>query len=101
MDQQIIQEITSHPGTFIIFYSPTCGYSQRALELLKQSGYAYNSYDINQIPGGMTYLLSVFNKYATQLHFDPNHQTKPMIWYNSNFIGGYTELNNLISSTKY
>jgi glutaredoxin len=52
----------------------------------------YKGYDINQIKGNMPKLLSILNENANLINFDKNHRTKPIIFYNGKFIGGYQQL---------
>jgi glutaredoxin len=107
--EDIIRNITSNPNKFVIFHDACCIYSQQARILLIRSGYPFVTYNIEKIasagrytngdplPPGMLSLLSTLNFYAQQLRFDPNHTTKPVIFYNGQFIGGYTELINFIN----
>jgi glutaredoxin len=41
----------------------------------------------------MPELLKVLNKNANLINFDKNHRTKPIIFYNGKFIGGFQQLN--------
>lgn len=93
----IIEKIINAPvNTYIIFFTYDCPYCRRALDLLKRSAVAYKGYDINAIQGGMPKLLDVFNQNNKLINFNPNHRTKPIIFNNGIFVGGYTELSQLI-----
>lgn len=99
MEQQVLEKIRSNPDTYIIFYTDDCYYSQKALGLLKESGVKYKGYDINKI-GGLDVLLNILNKNHlldkyNQAH-SVRHSTRPCVFYNGQFIGGYTDLQKII-----
>lgn len=97
LDQKIIDKITKVPGdTYVIFFVDGCPYCDNARKLLRKSGVSYKGYDISQIDGGMKKLLEVLNKNRNLLNFDPKHQTKPIIFYNGKFVGGFSELSKII-----
>ena len=73
-------------------------YSMAALELLKKLKKPYKGYNIDSAGQNLTNFLLVFNKYADIISFDKNHTSKPIIFLNGKFIGGYTELNALIAN---
>lgn len=88
---QIMTKITAAPSdTYVLFYSPICGYSLKALQLLREKKLAYKGYDVATI--GMQPLLAVLNANADTIGFRSSHTTKPIIFYNGKFVGGYTEL---------
>lgn len=78
--------------TFIIFFVYGCPYCERALQFLRSHNLKYKSYDINSINGEMPRLLNILNYYKDQIGFNPNHRTKPIIFLNGRFVGGYNEL---------
>jgi glutaredoxin len=93
INDPIIQKIiNANPNTYVIFYIDTCPYCKSALNLLRKSNVSYKGYDINKIPGGMKRLLNVLKMNANNLNFNISHQTKPIIFYNKNFLGGFNEL---------
>ena len=87
------------PDTYVIFYVSTCPYCQGALNLLRNKRVKYKGYNINDIKGGMTELLSVLNR-SDRISFNPNHQTKPIIFLNKKLIGGYDDLQNYLGTSK-
>lgn len=94
-DHLIIQKITDAPSdTYIIFYSPGCYYSDLALGLLRKSKVKYKGYVIEKIPNveNLQQMLTVFERNSPLVGFDPGHKTKPIIFFNGQFLGGYTEL---------
>lgn len=92
-DSPIIKKILdADPNTYVIFFTYDCFYSIKALDLLRQSGEKYKGYDIDTIDGGLTKLLKVLNEQKKIINFDPNHRTKPIIFLNGKFIGGYDDL---------
>lgn len=93
MDQSILDKILNAANdTYVIFYVNSCFYCRNALELLRKSSVQYKGYDINQIEGNMGFLLGVLNKNAEKIGFNSSHRTKPIIFYNKKFIGGYDKL---------
>lgn len=94
-----ISKITeSLPNTYIIFFDYGCGYSESALNIFRSKGLNYKGYEISKIDGGISQLLRTFNSHRDAIAFNPDHHTKPMIFFNKKFIGGFNELNKLISS---
>ena len=92
-DHTIINKILqAEPDTFVIFFVYECPYCQRTLELLRTNKCKYKGYNINDIAGGMPKLLKILNDNAELIQFDKNHRTKPIIFLNSKFIGGYSDL---------
>lgn len=91
--QSIINRILRAPrDVFIIFYVDTCPYCRNALNFLRQRNYSYKAYDIDRIDGGMYTLLNALNQDAYLVDFDTRHRTKPLIFLNGRFVGGYNEL---------
>lgn len=98
MENKIINKIVdADPTTYVIFFDYGCRYSEGALELLRKSSKEYKGYQIVDIDGGLNYLISVLNKHKSEINFDPSHKTKPVIFINKNFIGGYTELEKIFN----
>ena len=94
----IIKKITeANPDTYVIFFEYRCPYSMRALNLLKEKNAKYKGYDITTIKGEMSKLLEVLNENLSLIEFNPNHRTKPIIFLNNKFIGGYNELYNYLT----
>ena len=89
--------INANQDTYIIFYINGCPYCENALTLLRKSGVLYKGYDINTIKGGMPRLLEILNEYAILIDFDRYHVTKPIIFLNKKFLGGYDELSKHLS----
>ena len=93
---KLIENITNdeYSDYYIIFYSTWCGYSQKAIELLKDKNVKFKGYIIENIDGDMTVLLNKLIKNKDIIKFNPEHKTRPIIFYNKKFIGGYSELKN-------
>lgn len=101
MRANIISKITNAPfDTYVIFFTPNCIYSIKALELLRSAKVPYKAYDINDLPGGLYRLIFIFNCHSNDIRFDSNHTTKPLIFYNHQFIGGYNQLIKFINLMK-
>ena len=93
IDEKIIEKISSSPKkSYVIFFVYGCPYCENSLALLKQKNVPFKGYNINDIDGGMFKLLEVLNKNASIIGFNSDHRTKPIIFYDGKFIGGYTEL---------
>lgn len=92
MNKIISKIVEADPNTFVIFYTRDCPYCRNALELLNKTNAPYKGYDINQIDGGMHKLLTVLNQNSQLISFNRNHKTKPLVFINGRFLGGYTEL---------
>ncbi|XWV25660.1 glutaredoxin [Tupanvirus deep ocean] len=84
--------IDAEPNTYIIFFVYSCPYSMRALELLREKNVKYKGYDINNLEGGMIKLLEVLNENSELTNFKSTHRTKPIIFINGKFLGGYDSL---------
>ena len=93
---KLIENITNdeYLDHYIIFYSTWCGYSQKAIELLKDKNVKFKGYIIENIDGDMTVLLNKLIKNKDIIKFNSEHKTRPIIFYNKIFIGGYSELKN-------
>lgn len=110
----IIDAIKKAPSnTFVIFYTMDCGYSMRALEYMEKNNISYikkNIYAIKfksknaqkQYPSdaNMNLLLQVFTKNKLQLNYNILHKTRPIIFYNGLFIGGYDDLINFVNENR-
>jgi glutaredoxin len=95
----IIQKILgAGNNTFVIFFVHECPYCRNALTLLQNSGAHFKAYNINNINGGMGKLLSVLNQNANMIGFNRNHQTKPLIFLNGKFIGGFSNLQQMLGN---
>lgn len=92
--------VNANSGTYIIFFVYQCRYSMEALNLLRNSKVRYKGYDINDINGingNIGKLLEILNRYSDIINFDRQHKTKPIIFLDGKFIGGYNELAKRIS----
>ena len=89
----IIKKIcNAEKGTYIIFFVDECPYCQKALELIRSKNINYKGYDIHHIKGDMPKLLKVLNNNAALIKFNTFHTTKPIIFLDCQFIGGYDDL---------
>jgi glutaredoxin len=94
-----IKKIKYNKDHYVIFYVNDCPYCQNALNLLRQSSVKWKGYDIDTINGGLDSLLKVFNNHNLLTEYNKAHgvvhRTKPLIFYNGKFIGGFTDLQQL------
>lgn len=89
----ILDAILDAPqGMYVIFFSYGCPYCENALKLLNLKNVHYRGYDIDTLDGGVNHLLNVLINNADQLNYNINHHTKPIIFKNGKFLGGYDEL---------
>jgi len=87
--EQLVDTIKT--SELVILYSPWCGYSKNALELLNKNHISHISIDIDHIGGTMDLIRSRLAK-EKSLQFPKSYSTRPMIFINGKFIGGYSEL---------
>ena len=93
--EKIMEKIINNKNHYIIFYSEWCGYSINAIQLLKDKNVEFKGYIIEKICE-MNKLIDIFNNNKEKLKFNEGHKTRPIIFYNGTFIGGYTELKNIL-----
>lgn len=92
----LINKIVNAPkGSYVLLYSPSCGFSQKALELLRSHNLSYKGYDIDQM-GGLERVLSTLKTGQGATGFDPAHRTRPIIFINGHFLGGADQLERLL-----
>jgi glutaredoxin len=82
----------SNKNIYTIFYSEWCGYSKSALELLKKNNLPFKGYKIDKINGQIGELLEQLKNTKHLTNFDESHTTRPIIFYDSKFIGGFDQL---------
>jgi len=95
MDKKVMklyQKINDNKDTFIIFGLSYCGYSSGAKKYLKSKDIKYKYYNIDQDYNIFFKLLNQVSKIDKNLEINPEHKTFPVIFYNKNFIGGYSDL---------
>lgn len=82
---------------YIIFGLSTCIYCQKTIQLLKSKNIKYKFYIIEN------YYDLFFKTFLNLVHVYPDldiiqtHKTVPIIFYKKKFIGGFSDLNNLIN----
>lgn len=76
------KKINSVKGKYVIFYLSYCKYCISALELMKEKKVGFKGYEIGE--RDKKGFMECMSKY--------NHKTYPMIFYDGEFIGGWTEL---------
>jgi len=79
----------------VIMYSPWCGYSKNALKLLNDKHISHKSVDFDKINASMIEIRSQLSK-DKSLKFPESYSTRPMIFMKGKFIGGYTDLKNIL-----
>lgn len=82
---------------YVVFGLSTCIFCRKTIELLKSKNIKYKFYNIDDI---YNLFFKTFINMAyiyPNLNIDPTHKTVPIIFYKKKFIGGFTNLNNLIN----
>ena len=87
-----VQKILDNKNKYIIFYSKWCGPSQNAIKLLKEKNVCFKGYIIDKIDNGISELLNNLKEHSNLIHFKKTHKTRPLIFKNGKFIGGYDNL---------
>lgn len=81
---------------YVLFFSPYCTYSMRAIDHLKSNGTPFDAYDVARFGG----IDQVHSDLLNINEFDPSHTTIPMIFLNGQFIGGCDDLLRLAKKYK-
>ena len=89
-------DINKNKNIYLIFYNKWCFYCMDAFKYLKDKKKSYKGYDIDNIKGGIDYVLKCSKKNKEKTGFNPAHKTKPIIFYKGKFIGGFFELKKLL-----
>jgi glutaredoxin-related protein len=101
MPAPVSKVFDADPDCFVTFYDPQCGYSRNAINLLQsRPDLKFKGYVIDNA-GGLENVLSYFNQYSPQLQFDPNHTTKPIIFYQNKFLGGFDQLSEYLRQNQF
>lgn len=82
---------------FVVFGLSTCIFCSKTIELLKSKNIKYKFYNIDDI---YNLFFKTFYELANEYHnidIDSTHKTVPIIFYKKKFIGGFTNLNNMIN----
>lgn len=72
---------------FIIYSKKNCSYCQKAKELLNNNNMYYDEKQLDPL---------LDKEFIEELKNTYNHFTFPFIFQNTNFIGGFTELNDFL-----
>lgn len=86
------KKVLENQDKYVIFYSEWCGYSKKAVELLKNKGVPFKGYIIDKIKGNLKELTDHLKKTNSLTNFNIDYHTRPIIFKNGNFLGGYNEL---------
>ncbi len=77
---------------YVIFYSKWCHWSMEAVNLLKANKVKCKGYIIDDIDGGLPFVLSRLSKNKYEFKFLKSHKTRPIVFKNGKFIGGHDAL---------
>lgn len=94
MCDKLIKKINSYKAqdVFIIFYSKWCPYCVEAITVLKSNNKLFKGYNIDKMSLNISDLLECFVNNKNVINFNPNHKTRPIIFYRGKFIGGLSDL---------
>lgn len=81
---------------FIVFYSSWCPICNSTFNLLKTKNKSYKGYEIDK-KGNISILLECLKKNKKITGFNPKHKTRPIIFKNGQFIGGFDNLQKYLS----
>jgi glutaredoxin len=87
--RSVIDKIKSNE--WVILYSPWCGYSKAALQLFSSKKIPKVAIDIENINGSMNEIRSMLSRDST-IGFPYEYSTRPMIFNDGKWLGGYNEL---------
>ncbi len=91
-----LKKIFNNPDTFIIFGSDYCFYCKESINLLKKHKKNFTFLDIKKNPKLFFNLIGEFCNKNKSFQFNHAHKTIPIIFYNNKFVGGYSDLINLL-----
>lgn len=82
----------------IIFFGLSyCEYCKKTIELLKKHKITYKYYQIDNCYNIFFTILRNVSKLYPNFEIEPNCKTVPVIFFNRKYIGGYTELKNILN----
>lgn len=94
MPNKFVKKIFKNNDKYTIFWTKDCPFSEKAIALLKKKKLNYKSYTIEKIEGihGNIRKLASYFLEEPSLNYNPNHLTRPIIFKDCKFIGGYVDL---------
>jgi glutaredoxin len=92
---ELYKKIVKNNDNVVVFGLSYCGYCISTIKYLKKKNIPFKFYRIDKIYNIFFKLLLQVKESHPELSFNPNHQTVPVIFYNENFIGGYSDLINV------
>lgn len=85
---------------FTIFISTYCPYCQEAIKILdnlnKKTNVSVSVIDFENFPDDKETVLLFLKKHKARYNFNVTHTTRPIIFYNGLFLGGCSELKQLL-----
>ena len=94
---KILEKIKMNADTYLIFGLSGCGYCKKSLAFSKNNNLQFKYYEMDKYYEIFIPILDKLIKLEPSLKINPTHRTFPIIFYNKKFIGGYTELVNIIN----
>ncbi len=92
----IYKKIFESDCPIIIFGLSYCGYCEASKNYLKTKNLSYKYYKIDNIYDIFFIKINELSRLHPELNINLSHKTFPVIFLNKQFIGGYTELINLL-----
>ena len=91
----VIRAIRNHH--VVILYSPWCGYSRNAIQLLEKNYIDHVKIDLEKIDASLNEIRSKLAQ-DKNIKFDVNYSTRPMIFIDGVFRKGYDQLKEIIAN---
>ena len=76
----------------IIFGKDSCYYCENAVQTLQKYNIPYKYINIEKNYKNFFQFLKEISQKYNHINFNENHKTVPVIFFNSKFIGGYSDL---------
>lgn len=89
---KLYKKINKNHDKVIIFGLSYCGYCRSTIQYLKEKNIPFKYYKIDKYYDIFFKILNKLMEIHPELAFDSNHKTFPIIFIDRRFIGGYTDL---------
>ena len=89
---KLYKKINKNNKYVLVFGKSSCVYCKAAIKYLQENNIPYKYYKIDKYYNIFFKILEKLNKKSPDILYDSNHKTIPIIFINSKFIGGYSDL---------
>jgi glutaredoxin len=94
--KKIYNKIIINDNTIIIFGLSSCSYCKKAIKWCQDHDASFKYYNVDKYHKIFINIIRDLIKLDNTLDINPDHNSFPVIFYKKKFIGGYTELINLL-----